>query len=188
MKRTLTIAIVFISSLLLLIPASAQGPKGPRGGGGRGGIGPADGNGPGRGGGRMGFNVSGIPSRRVLERALDFTEEQFAALEVLLEEHRAATKPVHAEVRALDRQLRAALEEGTAGATEIGQIVLDKHALGGQLRDSQQTLQDSFRALLTEEQLATLGELRNRRPGRGRGPRGGGRGSGGPPDNGGNGS
>jgi len=137
----------------------------------------------------MGFNAGAIPSRRVLERTLDFTEEQFAELEVLLEEHRETTRPIHGEIRALDRQLKAALEEGTAGATEIGQIVLDKHALGGQLRDSQHALQDSFRALLTEEQLATLEELRDRRPGRGRrGPRGGGPGAGGPPDNGGNGS
>ncbi len=162
MKRTLTIAIALVSCLLILIPASAQG---PRGGGGRGGIGPAGAN--------------GLPSRRVLERALDLSEEQFAELEMLLEAHREATKPLHEEIRALEKELRTELNAGTAGATEIGQIVIDVHGLRGQVHDAQQALQDSFRALLTDAQLAALEELSNRR-GRGRrGSRGGGSGSGG---------
>ncbi len=136
MKRTLTIAIALVSCLLILIPASAQG---PRGGGGRGGIGPAGANGQGRSGGRMGHN--GLPSRRVLERALDFSEEQFAELEMLLEAHREATKPLHEEIRALEKELRTELNAGTAGATEIGQIVIDVHGFRGQVHDAQQALQ-----------------------------------------------
>ena len=176
MRRPMTIALALISILLILIPASAQG---PRRGGGRDGVGPAATQGP------EGFdtgadvrgrrsNPGGIPSRRVLELLLDFSEEQFAELEALLEAHRTIVGPLHQQIRDFEGQLRADIDSGEADPTTVGQLVIELHALRGLIKDTTAELQDGFRTLLTDQQLEILEELGNRRPRRGRrGSRGG---------------
>jgi Spy/CpxP family protein refolding chaperone len=168
MKRRLMIAIALFTSLLVLIPVSAQGPgaRGRR---------PATGlAGPGGHGGPGEFGPQGeVPSRRFLENVLKFTDEQFTALEALLEQHRSVVEPIHEQIRDLERTLRTELEAENPAAATVGQLVIDIHDSRQELLDNREALREGFRALLTEEQLATVEELKSRpRRSRGRAPRG----------------
>ena len=177
MRRRATIAIALFSSLLILLPVTAQGPRGGRG---QRSVGPAGvaefgpGNfGRGRGGGR-----TTIPSKRVLERLLNFSDEQFAELDVLMKAHRETVEPLHDLVQVMGAQLRENLDSGAADAATVGQLVIDTHGIRAEIAAAQTALREDFRALLTEEQLEILEEFGNRRQRGRRGDKGRGKGNG----------
>lgn len=129
--------------------AFAAGDSGPRGFHGRGGF-----------GGFRGF------------RALDLTEEQRTQAKAIFEEQRKASEPQRAQVRALRQQMREQLDGGKADAAAIGQLAIQAHAIGEQLREARERGRERFLAILTPEQKTKLEQMKAERGKRGFGRRG----------------
>jgi protein CpxP len=100
-------------------------------------------------------------------RDLNLTDEQRASFKSIREEHRKAQEPLRQQHRELRQQIRQQLEGGNADPTAIGQLTIQAHALGRQLRESHAGLRERFEALLTPEQKARLEELKSQRGQRG---------------------
>ena len=110
---------------------------------------------------RHGGHLWGGPQR--MGQALDLTEEQRASFKQLAEEHHKAVQPLRQQERELRQQIRQQLEGGNADATTIGQLTIQAHSIGKQLRESHAALMERFEGLLTPEQKAKLEEMKSQR-------------------------
>lgn len=127
----------------------------------------AGGDGPGRGfhgrvghGGFRGF------------RALDLTEEQRTQAKAIFEEQRRASEPQRTQMHELRKQMREQLDSGKADAAAIGQLAIQTHAIGQQLREARERGFERLTAILTPEQKAKLEQMKSERGKRGFGRRG----------------
>ena len=118
----------------------------------RGGQGP-------RGSGR-GMN---IPSERRLSRILDLTDEQNEKVNSLREAARASVQALREERRERQKQLKAALDMDTSDPLRVGELVLANRDGRKKMRALYESNRESFRAILTEEQLTKLEERKDRR-------------------------
>ncbi len=119
----------------------------------------------------------GIPSQRMLRRVLDLTDEQIEEVGLLKEVVQAAVEPLVEERRALREQLRAAMDVEIPDALLVGDLIISSRNIGEDIQAARESFADSFRVILTDEQIAKLEELQGRR-GSGRGHRRGQRGPG----------
>ncbi len=143
MTRNLTS--MFAAALLLIAAAaSAQGP----------GRGPGPGFGSGDGPQGLGGPGMGIGTRdgRCLIDYLDLTDEQATAWQNLRDQLHTTLEPIRAQRVALHEQIQAALTSGGTDACAVGQLMVQAHALGDQVRAARDANQASFIALLTAEQ------------------------------------
>jgi periplasmic protein CpxP/Spy len=115
--------------------------------------------------GRGGFGFRGF-------RGLDLTEEQKTQAKAIFEEQRKAGEPQRAQMQALRQQMREQLDSGKADATAIGQLAIQAHAIGSQLREARERVHERFVAILTPEQKAKLEQMKSERGERGFGRRG----------------
>jgi periplasmic protein CpxP/Spy len=99
--------------------------------------------------------------------ALDLTEEQQASLKQMIDEQRKAAEPLVQQMRDLRQQIREQLDSEGADATTIGQLTIQAHNLGKQLRAAHQGMQERFESILTPEQKAKLEQLKTERGNRG---------------------
>ena len=122
-----------------------------------------------------------------LARALDLTEDQQDAWKQEHEAHRDAVRPLMEEMRTLQRQLDAELEDDAADAMTLGDLLLQIKDVRQQIAAENEALQSALEAILDAEQLERWQELKDNGRGRARarGPRarrgGAGIGSFGPP-------
>ena len=171
------IAMVMVTVLLIGVGFLGFAMAVQRGGGhgSRGFGGPeAFGEGAGTDFGGRGGGVS-IPSQRILRRALDLTDEQIEEVNLLKAVVQAAVEPLVEEQRALREQLKAALDVETSDALLVGQLVIAGRDVSEDIQAARESLTDSLRVILTDEQIAKLEELQDRWGSRGgfrRGPRG----------------
>ena len=125
-------------------------------------------DGPGRGHGRHGA-LMGL-------RLLDLSETQKDSVKQLTEQHRDAVRPLFEQQQALQTQLDAALGASQPDPARVGQLVIQRHALGEQMKAERGKLEAAVVALLTPEQKQMWDRLkavreaeRAERGGRGRG-------------------
>jgi protein CpxP len=100
-----------------------------------------DGPGRGHGGGAM----MGL-------RLLDLSESQKDAVKQLSEQHHDAVRPLFEQQQALQTQLDTALGASQPDAARVGQLVIQRHALGEQMKAERGKLEAAVVALLTPEQ------------------------------------
>ena len=164
MKKTIGyLTMIALLTALFGSYAAAQPPGG-------GGFGRTQG-GPGTHEGSRGRSWRGLtPPRRVLENVLEFTDEQFEALDALKADLRATIRPLQSETRGLRESIKAALESENPDATGLGESMIASHGLGQQIRLAQRDFRTSFEEILTDEQLQKLQEWKEH-PRRGRGMR-----------------
>ena len=115
--------------------------------------------------GRGGFGFRGF-------RGLDLTEEQRTQAKAIFEEQRKASEPQRAQMHELRKQMREQLDSGKADATAIGQLAIQTHAIGSQLREARERGHERLLAILTPEQKAKLEQMKSERGKRGFGRRG----------------
>lgn len=102
-----------------------------------------------------------------MAHALDLTEEQQASLKQMIDEQRKAVEPLVQQKRDLRRQIREQLDSEAADATTIGQLTIQSHNLGKQLRAAHEGMKERFESVLTPEQKAKLEQLKAERGKRG---------------------
>jgi Spy/CpxP family protein refolding chaperone len=108
-----------------------------------------------------------IPSQRMLSRVLDLTDQQIEELELLKEVAQAAIEPLVDERHELREQLRAALDVEAPDILLVGELVAASRDVSDEIRAIQESGRDNFLAILTDEQIATLEEMQDRRGSRG---------------------
>ena len=158
------------TTALLLVGAMAFAQPGP------GAPGNGQRNGPGNGPGQG-------PNGGLIEfLALD--DAQIEAWTAFHDEFRATVEPLKEMQRDLHVQLREALDSDTPDAMTIGQLMIDIHAIGLDVRAAREQLDENLKSILTADQLVKFEAFRaaqaqNRRGGPGGGPGGPGKGGGG---------
>ena len=146
MKKTIAMVTVLLLGVGFLgtsLAVQRGGGHGPRGSGGRGG----------------GIN---IPSERMLRRILDLTDEQNEKVNLLREAARASVEPLVEERRERREQLKAALDVDTPDPLRVGELVVASRAGREKMRVISESNRDSFRAILTEKQIAKLEKMKDR--------------------------
>jgi len=123
-------------------------------------------------GGHRGSHGRGGPGGFRGFRGLDLTEEQRTQAKAIFEEQRKASEPQRAQMHELRSQMREQLDSGRADATAIGQLAIQTHAIGQQLREARERSHERFVAILTPEQKAKLEQMKSERGNRGFGHRG----------------
>ena len=108
----------------------------------------------------------GIPSQRILQNVLGFTDQQFNQLDLLKEDFRAALKPLLEEQRGLREPLKSALDSDPPDALLVGELVISSRNVMQQIRALRQSFQDSFVTILTVEQVDLLDEFEANRSSR----------------------
>ena len=104
-----------------------------------------------------------IPSERRLSRILDLTDEQNEKVNSLREAARASVRALRDERRERQRQLKATLDMDTPDPLRVGELVLANRDGRKKMRALYESNRESFRAILTEEQLTKLEERKDRR-------------------------
>lgn len=94
---------------------------------------------------------------------LGLTEEQIAELEQLKEDFQAALQPLQEEKSAAREALAAELDAEAPSAALVGELFLAIQDLNGQIEALRQEYIAAFEAVLTEEQLELLQQLRENR-------------------------
>lgn len=160
MKRTNGILFTVLLTLLLLTAPIPAQPGPGNGGPGPGmtlGNGPG-GNGPGQDRPRRGYDGI-LPSRIILVRVLDLTDEQLAEVQALIEDIQTTFGPLREQLAMLAEDLQAELSMETPDPLVVGQIVITMHDLRTQIADLREQFRDEFLSILTDEQRAKLQEF-----------------------------
>lgn len=154
-------AAALVLATLVALPLLAQ----PPGGGGA----------PGRGGPDAAHGPGGFPLRG-LAAFLELTDAQIEDSRALFEDLAAELRPLAKEARALREELATLLDSADPDPAEVGALVVELHALGGEMKAARDAFDAAFSALLTPGQLErweTLKEARRLFRGPGRGGHGG---------------
>jgi Spy/CpxP family protein refolding chaperone len=164
------IAIVMVTVLLVGAGFLGSGMAAQRGGG----HGPRGFGGP-EAFGEGAKDGMGIPSQRMLRRILDLSEEQIEEVKLLKEMVKATVEPLNEERRVLREQLKAAMDTDTPDALLVGQLVIYSRNVSEDIQAVRESFADSFKTILTDEQIAKLEGPHDRRGSKGghrRGPDG----------------
>jgi hypothetical protein len=108
------------------------------------------------------------PRERCLTAFLVLTDDQAAAWAVLRDQLHDAVMPLEDRRRALGEQIRTELEGGAPDPARVGELMIQAHAVGGEILAAGQAHERAFRALLDADQLARYGvfvELQETCPG-----------------------
>ena len=100
------------------------------------------------------------PPIRMVAHYLNLSPEQVDAWLGLLKELKIQQQPLHEQVRAMEEELKALLQEPEPDPAAVGTAVLEIHALRGQIQANEEDYRDAFEALLNEEQMERLYVLR----------------------------
>ena len=99
------------------------------------------------------------PPARVLKVALNLDDDQLTALRELIETRSGEVKAINEEIHELESQLKALLESDAPDQTEVGGLVLDIRTLKQEIAQGHEAYQQSFRAILTPDQVERLGHI-----------------------------
>lgn len=110
-----------------------------------------------------------LPPNRALRR-LGLTEEQKTEVKKLRESHKAAMSSLREKGAGIRTKLQEQLEMEESSPAKVGELVIKGRDVRQQIRKAQQSVRESFAAVLTEEQLEKVEKFRDRRGRRG-GPR-----------------
>ena len=96
---------------------------------------------------------------RVLKVALNLDDEQLVALRDLIESRAAEVKAIAEEVHELQSQLEELVKSDDPDPAEVGGLVLDIRTLKQEIGAGHAAYQQSFRDILTPEQVERLGHI-----------------------------
>jgi Spy/CpxP family protein refolding chaperone len=96
----------------------------------------------------------------IISHYLDLTDGQASQIREILEGAQSTIKPLREEIQPLRQSLRDELDSGAAVAGSVGQLVIQIHGLGDQIRSEQQSAADSIRSLLNDEQIHKVEAVR----------------------------
>ena len=100
-----------------------------------------------------------------LAKALNLTADQQAAAAKLHADLAASAQPLRVQHRQQMQEIHTLLDNGSAGAAEIGQKMIDAHATGQQLKALHDDFKTKFSALLSPDQLAKFQQIQAAHPG-----------------------
>jgi len=123
-----------------------------------------------------GFAGGGMPQQVVdrLTSELGLTKAQQASWKTLRDQQKATVQPLFEAVRAKREAIHQGLDNNADAAT-LGQLLIDAHKIGEQIRAAHDQYEKSFTALLNSDQVAKYQEIRqkfHRGPGDGAPPEG----------------
>ena len=95
-------------------------------------------------------------SHNAVAAFLQLTDEQIATWDVIYQIHREAEQPLKDEIAAVQAEIDALFETGDPDPAELGELVIERHALGEALFDVHLVYHEDFVALLDEAQAKTL--------------------------------
>ncbi len=137
-----------------------------------------------QGGERRGQNADSAERQMGrMARVLQLTDDQQEEWRTVHEQHGATIRGLMTEVRDLRQRLDEEAESAAPDATTVGQLELDRRAVGKRLAAAREALSEDLEALLDHDQRIRWETMRESGPGRRGGPRGrgpNGRGPGGP--------
>jgi len=87
---------------------------------------------------------------------LQLTDEQIAAWDVIYQIHREAEQPFKDEIANVQAEIDALFEAGDPDPVTLGELVIERHALGEALFDVHLVYHEDFVALLDETQMRRL--------------------------------
>jgi len=88
---------------------------------------------------------------------LQMSDEQIGAWDVIYQIHRDAERPLKDEIAAVQAEIDALFESGEPEPAELGELVIQRHELGGALIDVHLVYHEDFVSLLDEDQARRLG-------------------------------
>ena len=100
-----------------------------------------------------------------LAKALNLTADQQTAAAKLHADLAASAQPLKAQHRQQMQEIHTLLDNGSAGAAEIGQKMIDAHATGQQLKALHDDFKTKLSALLNPDQLAKFQQIQAAHPG-----------------------
>ena len=89
-------------------------------------------------------------------RFLQLTEDQIVAWDEIYLTHRDAERLLFEDIEQVQAEIDALLEQADPDPAELGELVLVRHDLGGQVAEVHQIYHESFVALLDDEQTGRL--------------------------------
>ncbi|MBZ0111827.1 MAG: Spy/CpxP family protein refolding chaperone [Thermoanaerobaculia bacterium] len=104
-------------------------------------------------GGHHGPSRAGHRGMRALE-ALDLSESQRSAVKEIFEASREQGEPRREEAREIHRQIRELEAAESPDAEALGTLMLEARAIREEMKAEHESIKESIRSLLTEEQAA----------------------------------
>ncbi len=95
-------------------------------------------------------------SHNAVAAFLQLTDEQIATWDVIYRIHREAELPLKDGIAAVQAEIDALFEAGDPDAADLGELVIERHALGKGLVDVHLVYHEDFVALLDETQAKRL--------------------------------
>ncbi len=100
------------------------------------------------------------PAEQIVVHFLQLTPEQVDAWHGVAMARQEAAAPLQDAIADVQAQLDALFAEEEPDATEVGELVLERRDLGGQLAEVDRTYVEAFEALLEETQMDRLSLVR----------------------------
>jgi len=95
-------------------------------------------------------------SHNAVAAFLQLNDEQIAAWDVIYQIHREAEQPLKDEMAAIQAEIDALFETGDPDPGALGELVIERHALGEALFDVHLVYHEDFVAMLDEAQAKRL--------------------------------
>ncbi len=90
-------------------------------------------------------------------RFLELTEDQVGAWDEMVLAHHEAEQMIREDIAVVEQTLRDLLEDDDPDVEAVGELFLERHALGQEIAEVHSTYHEGFVALLDEEQQGRLG-------------------------------
>ena len=97
----------------------------------------------------QGMPADAAPPVAVLRAALDLSKEQVGDIRGLIEERAKAIRPIEEQVRLLQRELDAAMNNDAPDPLEVGDLVLEIRMLRREIWQHREDFRQAFQLLLT---------------------------------------
>jgi hypothetical protein len=99
-------------------------------------------------------------ARNAVINFLELDPDQIGAWDILWADHRDAEQPIKQQIADVQAAIDALFASGAPDPAELGMLVIERHALGEELVDVHVVYVESFHALLDDEQMYRLEEIR----------------------------
>jgi len=100
-------------------------------------------------------------ARNAVGRFLQLDEEQLAAWDQLWIEHREAMASISEDIADVQEQIEELFAQEEPDPTALGELMIQRHDLGGQMAEAVRAYNDAFAQLLDEDQAQRLDFIRN---------------------------
>ncbi len=100
-------------------------------------------------------------SHEAIVNFLQMTPDQVSQWDALIADRETVVTPLRDQLDAVKQQLAELLSGPDPDPTEVGNLTIQAHDLGQQIRAANQTYIDGFEGMLNEEQTGKLGLVRH---------------------------